>query len=128
MFFIIFKSDAYLSKSIQDNIAEIKSVMGDCSDLIVRLSKTVNKTDITYAIIYISELVNENSINNLSLLLIETNKKMDINTPDDYFDKLMNNLASAKNIIEDLCYEMLYEYLLLDYTIFWSMVVKDSLQ
>lgn len=114
--------------SIQDNIAEIKSVMGNCSDLIVRLSKTVNKTDITYAIIYISELVNENSINNLSLLLIETNKKMDINTPDDYFDKLMNNLASAKNIIEDLCYEMLYEYLLLDYTIFWSMVVKDSLQ
>lgn len=111
-------SDASLTKSIHDNIAEIKRVMGNSSDLIVRLSKTVNKTDFTYACIYMSELVNENSINNLSLSLIEINKKVDINTPDDYFDTLMNKLASAKNVAEDLYYEMLYEYLLSGYTIF----------
>ncbi len=72
------KYDAYLSNSMQSNIAEIKKVMANNSDLIVRLSKAVNERDFTYASIYISELVSENSINNLSLSLIEINKNTDI--------------------------------------------------
>lgn len=63
---------------MQSNIAEIKKVMANNSDLIVRLSKAVNERDFTYASIYISELVSENSINNLSLSLIEINKNTDI--------------------------------------------------
>lgn len=106
-----------LTNSIHDNITEIKNVMGT-SDLVVNLAKTPTKSDISYASIYLKELVSKNSIDNISLSLIKINYNKDTRNPEEFFNTLVNNLTSTKSFVEDSYYDVLYEYLLLGYTVF----------
>lgn len=105
-------------KDIQKNITTIKNDLGNSSDLIIKLSKATNNKAFQYASIYISELVNEKSIDNFSLILNKIYVESENPTSDGFYNLLMNNLTATKETVENTTYDMLYNYLLSGYSIF----------
>lgn len=91
--------------------------MGDCSDLIIKFFKTNNNLDSQNVCLYIKELVDENSINSLSVKLTDINEKNSSKTSDNCFNELINNLSGFHYTKESSQYDMLYDYLLSGYSI-----------
>ncbi len=108
----------FLDKDIQKNIARIRNELGNSSDLVVKLSRMDNARDFIFAVVYIKELVDKNSINSLSLELAKINENKNSKTTDTDFYELMNGLSGIRLTKESSDFEMLYGYLLSGYSVF----------
>ncbi|NLK72485.1 MAG: spore germination protein [Clostridiales bacterium] len=105
----------YTSDNIHKNISKIKKEMGDSDDLAVNEFES-KEIDFKYAIVYLKGLVNDNTLNNLSMQVISlfnggyTDKKSFLDT----FESLLFN---GKDTAESNNYEELCLYLLSGYTV-----------
>lgn len=105
-----------LSSKLEINILQVKTELGNSSDVVVTQLK-INK-DIECAIVYISSLVDKNSINTLSLeeatTLLEKNKHW----RDTAFDTIKNAIIGFKEATVAQDYDTLCNSLLAGNTVF----------
>lgn len=106
-----------ISKDINESITRIKNDFGNTNDLIINFFTNDNK-ELIYANLYIRDLVDKRTINDLSLQLA---RLMDGNEDEKNnldFNALMEYFSGLRNSNEGLDYETLYNNLLMGNTIF----------
>ncbi|MGE5474159.1 MAG: spore germination protein [Ignavibacteriales bacterium] len=105
----------YISKNLNETISYIKSELGDPSDLCISISKLGSNKDLSYASIYIQNLVDISRINTLSIEISQialSYDKLKSITSDGYFNIVKNNLSSFRKSQEGSDYETLINFLL----------------
>ncbi len=107
-----------LGRKLSENVAKIKSELGNPSDLSINLS-VIEVYDLHYAAIYIHNLVDNDSINRLSTELSEMLRvKYELKTPRDSFIILSSLLSGFRKTREGRGLDTLIDELLSGNTIF----------
>lgn len=106
------KSSDNIGKSIEENIANIKSKFGNASDLFSNFSKFENKEGYRYVIVYINTLVDSNTMNELSIDFKDFFKlEHNICKSKDYTDILFNYFSGFKKCSQGHEYTQVYDEL-----------------
>ncbi|MCX7614583.1 MAG: spore germination protein [Clostridiales bacterium] len=107
--------------NINENINQIKGVLGNSNDLLVRIFDiNTKKTVIKLAILYISGLADEKKLDNLSLefnQLINSNNYDFQKSLDTFYERLKASFLCSSKAMEGFDYETLYNQILSGNTI-----------
>lgn len=110
-----------IDKDINKNIEKVRNEFGNSSDLSISISRVYNHDDLCYATIYIENLVDKNTINSLSLGIVEvleSKEKLEDRSPEGYFRAFKNILLGFRKFEEDSDFNVLINNLASGKTIF----------
>ena len=85
----------YIDSQLDKNIEEIKKILGNSADLIIRKS-SIGRLNHPFALIYIKGLINEDFVNNNILRILELNKKQI--ESNDLFDIIYDEMIAIAEI------------------------------
>ncbi|MBP7174662.1 MAG: spore germination protein [Thermoclostridium sp.] len=107
-----------LGKKLDENVAIIKNELGNSSDLSINIS-VLDANGLHYAVLYIDNLIDNSSINSLSIELSEMFKAKDASkAPKDSFSILSNFLSGFRETEEGYEFDALIQDILSGNTIF----------
>lgn len=110
-------SEPLISEILQKNIDQIKNDFGNSSDLIVNISK-YDRSEVTYASVYITEMVDDKMINAISDELTNLKKEIKKSSPEEFLNLISSSVAAIRtgNIGNSL--KSLYKDILAGNTVF----------
>lgn len=118
-------NSAVLNKSISENIKRVYSDFGNSSDLIIKRNSQGTRTDFDYAIIFIKQMADGNSINNISNELCKISSVNKKEKPDMQFELLFNCVSSIRASKKGSDFKSMYKEILSGNTVF---LVEDCNQ